>query len=200
MASPLSISNTSLSMLGAARISAFDITDSPQAALCVEFYQDCVDGLLSEWDWRFAVETRQLDRVAEALPEGLDWAYWYAIPTNCLRFIETDDKGEPRYEIVASPTGNEGGQLRLVSDDDEVWADMVIRKEAALFPAHFLAALHLRFAAMLAMPITRRVDFAQEFERKALSAVAQAKAIDFNQRPQKPLRGGRQIADARLSN
>ena len=197
MANPTSITNRSLSLLGAATISVLSPDDSPQAAIAVQLYQPTVDALLSEWDWRFAVEVRQLSEVAEDLPAGVEWDHQYAIPVDCLRLIRLDVENIP-YEVVSSPTGNEGGQRRLYSDESELWAHMVIRKEAALWPAHFAEALCLRFAAVLAMPITRRVDFAQEYERKGEAAVARAKAIDFNEQPWPTIQGGRQIADARF--
>jgi hypothetical protein len=197
VANATSITNRALSMLGAARIGVLASDDSPQAAIALELYQPTVDALLSEWDWRFAVEVRQLSQVAEPLPAGADWDYQYAIPTNCLRLIRLDVENIP-YEVVSSPTGNEGGQRRLYSNESELWAHMVIRKEAALWPAHFAEALVYRFAAVLAMPITRRVDFAQAFDAKADAAVAKAKAIDWNEQPWPEIQGGRMLADAQF--
>jgi hypothetical protein len=197
LATNLSLTNRALSMLGAETIGSFTASDSPQAAIAVELYQSTIDQHLSEWDWRFAVQRRQLSEVAEPLPAGSPWSHQYAIPTNCLRFIKTD-LAQGRWEIYAAPTGDEGGQLRLYSDEREVWADRVIRQEAALMPAHFQKAAELRLAAVLAMPITRNRQVADYYLALASAAVAQAKAIDWNSQPWPEIEGGRMLADARF--
>lgn len=198
MATAVDYVNRALDLIGARPISVLSPEDSPNAATASRLYEPALDEMLSEWPWRFATTRVQLSQVAEGLPGGSDWTYQYAIPLDCLRIVRTDTP-QARFEIYAAPGEVAGGgmQKRLYTDEPVVWADVVRRIDSSLLPAHFTRAFVMRLAALLAMPVTRRFDIADAFEARAVAALAEAKAQDWNEMPWPELDDSRLLADAR---
>jgi len=184
--------NRALSKLGAETIAVLSPEDSPQAAIAVDLAQPAIDELLSQHPWRFATQVRQLTRIAEDMPAGSPWAYQFAIPTDAARIVTTDNR---RWEIYAQPGGAE---RRLYSDSIEVWADVVLTIEPAMFPAYVAEAAVDLLASKLAMPITRRPDIATYWMQVAAVTMARAKTTDWNERPWPEITDGDWLVNARF--
>lgn len=194
MAQLIDLVNRAFQQIGAETIDALTLEASPAAALAVNLAQPCVDELLSEHPWRFAKQTRQLSEVAEDMPPDSRWEHQFALPDDFLNVIQTSED-QARWEIFAQPGGNE---RRLYSNETDVTLDMVIRVEAALFPAYFDAAVVDRLSAKLAMPVTRRPEIADYWRKMAALSVSKAKTLDFNQAPWPEIPDGDFLVNARF--
>ena len=194
MAQLLDLCNRALSRLGARRINALTLEDSPQAAMALELAQPRIDALLAEFPWRFAIKTKQLTRLAGEPPEASGWSYHFAVPTDCLRLHKIHEHAA-RYEIHAHP--NSGARV-IYSNTSELWADMVLRIEAALFPAHVEQAATAVLAAEFAMPITRTPAIATYWEGRAVVLVSKAIAHDANEQPWEDIPDGDMFVNARF--
>lgn len=193
MSSSVQQVNRALTLLGAETISALTPEDSPAAAMAVDLYDPTVDELLAEFPWRFAVAREQLSKLTTT-PANTNYTTEYALPADTLRIVRTSNDNDDWMLYRDFETG----YRRLYSNSTTLWADLVRRPDPALFPAHFVEALVYRLASVLAMPITRRVDFMQAFAGMAAAALSKAKAIDWNEQPWPDMDDGNIIANARL--
>lgn len=192
MSTPVDYVNRALSMLGAETITALSYDDSPNAATAKDLYDSTVNELLMEWPWRFAVGREQLSRLTTT-PLNADFEYEYALPTDLLRIVSTDIPGGS-WMLYRDP---ESQYRRLYANADSVKADMVRRPNDSLFPPNFQRALVHRLAMVLAMPVTRRVDFLQVFAGMAAASLQQAKAQDWNEQPWPEMDDGNLLINAR---
>lgn len=193
MSTAVDYCNRALSLIGAETITALDMSESPNAATCVSLYEPTVDELLGEWPWRFAVGREQLSRLTTTPPDTR-YAYEYALPADTLRIVRMDQPNAD-WMLYRDPAS---GYRRVYSNADSLLADLVRKPDPALFPAHFQKALVHRLAAVLAMPITRRPEFAQLYLGMAAASVSAAKAQDWNEQPWVEMDDGNIFANSRL--
>jgi hypothetical protein len=85
MASEVSICNSALDKLGAARIT--DLTDnSRNARACSSAYERSRDALLRKHRWNFSIARAQL--AADATDPEFGYDFQYTLPVDCLRVLE----------------------------------------------------------------------------------------------------------------
>ena len=90
MASKVGICNRALNALGVrARIASLEEGSEP-ARKCNLIIQDCIDEVLRAYDWNCAQDRASLAQSATAPVFGYD--YKYALPVDCLRVIQMEEK------------------------------------------------------------------------------------------------------------
>lgn len=119
MATQLSVYNGALRLLGEARVDDVEATDKPALALS-DAWSDVLQRAFEEYNWNFASERAELERLSEVPTHSYD--YYYAKPADWLRTIairataddfgdtilyyadEGGDKDNPRGKIATSET------------------------------------------------------------------------------------------------
>lgn len=157
--SAVEICNRALNALGAKAITALD-EGTERADLCNRLYTDLRDELIQDHPWNFAIRRDAI--AASVTTPAFEWTYQYPFPADCIRVLSVNED----YQRVA--WASEGRNIltdwegpinvRYLSND----------VEEPDFPPKFTAALVLRLAVEMAMPLTesasRRDALAKEYQ------------------------------------
>jgi hypothetical protein len=177
------ISNLALANLG--QIALTDIEDqTPVGAYCRTHFYNVRDSVLQSHPWNFAMDRIELSRLSDEPLSG--WAYYYQIPSTCLRVMQINDvypwDCNGYYSI-------EGG--KLATDWETVIIKYVKREEdTSLYPPLFIEALAVKLAEKLSIPLkgseeTRQALVAQYKRITGPDAMA-ADAFEGRPRPRLP--------------
>lgn len=164
----VSISNRALTLLGAARISDLS-EDSENARKVSAIYDDTLNAMLSEHNWNFAREERQLSLLdADSYPVLDTYASAFQLPSNCLRVIRMQD--DVSFAIFSD---------RLYTNSDEAKIEYIKEEtDASKYSPGFVKALASRIAADLAFSITQNATLAKGMEARAERDLKEAKWSD----------------------
>lgn len=165
------ICSAGLAMLGQNPISDIEGTN-PHAVLCKSIYYVTRDGLLSQYNWRFA--TKRVALAYSTTVPDYEYAYQYPLPSDCFRVQATHDR-TITYVIESE---------NLLTNYDEVYIKYTRRvDESGYLDPLFVELLAARIALKLAMPILKKASAVQlmaGFAKEALSAAKHNDAIqDF---------------------
>jgi hypothetical protein len=193
VASDVQICNMALSHIGSdARVSSIDPPDgSVEAGHCATFYDQARTEMLEPGTWRFALKRATLASVTNGSPQ---WAYAYALPSDCLRPLRVLTPGQPitvftQDQVQFSPNDRNGADF-----DTEEGVLYTNQPEATLlyvrdvvdsntFPPTFVSAVSYQLAGYLAGPIVKGregANTAEMMRRLAAGIGAAAAATDAN--------------------
>lgn len=157
-------------LVGGNKIASFAGT-STEEIVAEEMYDLALDGLLSDYRWRFASDFIELNRITD-LPV-IKWTGQYQLPDGVFSIYNIYADGEPiPFDRL---------RTRILCDameTNEVVAQVGFRPDEAEFPAYFETVLVYRLAATFAVPIAEDKDKASLYEGIALRKFAQAKSIE----------------------
>lgn len=157
MATSVDICNLALAHLGdEASVSNISPPDgSAQAAHCARYYPIARDQLLEMHAWNFAVTRAQLAETGTAPDQ---WAYQYALPTNCVKVLKVFSDG------VEDDTQSEDFNVETLVDGTVViqtnaklaWCRYVKQvTDTSKFTPTFVICLSWLLASYIAGPITK---------------------------------------------
>lgn len=166
MPSNTDIANMALVRLGQKPISALD-EDSDAARLVSNIFESVRDSTLEAADWAFAIKRAELSQSAEAPAYG--FTYYYILPSDCLRVIETDD---PDYEYEI-----EGG--KLASDADSVSIKYIARvTNPNQFSKLFIEVFVQRLMAELCHAMTDKQSLATQHWNLYMLKLKEARCLN----------------------
>jgi hypothetical protein len=164
--SNVSICNMALTMLSTSRITSLT-QDDENARKCNAIYEMTRDFLLGEHNWNFTLKEAEL-ALSETEPESEDWAYAFALPSDCLRIVRLD--GDYDYKIF---------QQLVYTNTDEAVAQYIAKiTDPSKFSIGFVNALATRLAALLAFGVTQNASLADLMSKMAERALKEAKWAD----------------------
>ena len=175
MSSAIDIASAALVKLGDKPIASFD-EGTVTATTVSTLYPVTRDTLLSCKDWRFAIRSERLARVASTDP--VDYACQYQLPDDYIRAISaglsdyTTSKGLA-YDIRCN---------RLFTNGDGIYLKYIARVDEAFMPAWFVTALIDRLAADLCMAISDDSRRFNLLRQDALHSLGEARRLDGQQR------------------
>lgn len=167
MASAVQICNLALTKIGQEQITA--LTENSKAGrLCNLYYTPLRDAVLRSHTWNFAVARADL-ALSTTTPE-FDYAYQFALPTNCLRVLDTNLLSDHEWKI-------EGRFLLCDSDTVKI---RYIKQETNpnLFDALFIETLAARIAAELAQPLADSLTLQNQMFQLVDAKLSEARSID----------------------
>lgn len=182
MATDLTICNDALIAVGHAQISA--LTEATQAArLCSRLYPLRRDELLRAFDWDCARALAALAALDTPPLFGAD--YQYQLPNDCLTVRATDhDSDNPEDPVEWRVDGT-----LLLTDLGPPLNIVYTRQlpDASLMDPDFTAALALRIAVDLAMPLSNNASLRQELRSDYQAAISQARGSSYREALVPPL-------------
>lgn len=165
--------NVALGYLGANRINSFD-DGSVEADLCRDLYETAVLECLQDHPWNFAEAAASLP--ASATVGRPDFAYSYALPTDCVA---------PRW--LMEPTGSRSGytyrlsKRTLCTDLADAWLVYTYRAPEQFFAPLFGTALTYLLAHRLAGPLTEDDAKVEGHYKLYVQTLARARSRDSQQ-------------------
>lgn len=93
--SPVDICNSALAFLGDYTISSLD-ENNKQSRACALWYPKARKMVLEEHNWNCAKHVKTIPKDGGEPP--MDWAYSYAMPSDCIRLIRFKDP-DARFEV-----------------------------------------------------------------------------------------------------
>ena len=181
----IALANQALRLLAAEQIESLD-EGTEQANTVVQVYPTTVACLLSAHPWRFTLRKAQLARLAD--PPLTEWPHQHAVPADMLTlrtlFAGAGSRTPVRdYEIF---------ERRVLSAQEELWADYQCSPDAGRFPPWFANLARTALAADLAIPVGVGTERADYFRRIAFGSPAEggngglmqvARRVDSQQAP-----------------
>jgi len=166
------IANSALAKLGAPLIEA--LTDTVRAAvLCNERYPILRKKLLASHPWNFA--TKRVSLAATADEPIFEYDMEFALPTGCLRVLDTDLSEGEEWEIE---NGVSNGRVLLCNADAVKIKYIKDITDVTLFPPHFEECLALLLAADISYAITQNNTVKQDMWSAYKNEVREARSID----------------------
>lgn len=169
MASSIDICSKALVALGDVPISSFT-EETDAARVCATVYPIIRDEIISLHDWRVMTHKTQLTR--DSVDPITEWNYSYVIPSISLSggivaLFDTNAKG-------AKPTADfEIFGRRVYTDHEQVWADLVVQKPEAEWPAWFVGLMWRAVAAEIALTVTDSQSAADRWAAETYGSPAQ---------------------------
>lgn len=193
MASVVQLCNMALSHIGsAARVTSLSPPDgSVEAGLCFTFYELARTELLEPGNWRFALKRADLASVTN---DSTQWAYAYALPSDCMRALRVFPAGDPATvfddttaAFVANDQGSarfdlEGDVLRTNVDDATLLYTRDVTDTTKFTPS-FTSALSYLLASYLAGPVVKGNEGAKlgdSMRQRALSIASMSATASAN--------------------
>lgn len=190
-AADVALVNAALRLLGEYSVTSFEEgTDLSQTVNAI--YDNSRLFILTCHPWRFTLEKQRLARLNET--PASEWSRMHAAPAGMLVLRALFPAGtagaQPvrQYEIFGS---------RILSNQDDLWADYQVARDADIWPAHFRQFALAALAADLAMAVGAGPTAAETFyrrawgnpsERMAGGLVAMARQLDSQQQPPQAIR------------
>lgn len=163
MATAVSICNTAIARIGEREFITSLNEATSHARACNVLYEASLETMLASFPWPFAKKSAVLAVVEEG--EREDWAFTYALPTDCLvvRSIwpgtrTPDAMSRVPYELELNAAGN--GRVLVTDDDNGEIIYTAKITSAALFPPLFADAFAWLLARELAMTVSVKPDVA----------------------------------------
>jgi len=187
--SDIDIASRGLILIGAEPITSFS-SDSTEALVASNLYEDTVRTALCTTRWRFSTNQAELNRLTAAPSGRFDSAY--QLPADSLMvhaatvsdmLIEYTLYGDKLY--CNEPTTS------------TVIVDYTFRAREENFPSYFTLALEFTLASSFAMAIARDEQLAGLLERKSAQLMQQAKTLDSQQQTTRKLTTSRFIVERR---
>lgn len=174
MTSVIRIINNSFINLGKSPvIDAGSPNINPQYAAAVDIYDELIQSILTQYPWRFAIKTFELNILVDPPPVER-WTKQAQIPGDLLIIYRT----EPiiNYEIARD-------KIYLLNEQN-VKIDYIFRPLESEFPPYFTDAMILQLTSRIAMSVTQQATIAEFWNEKAEKQLVIAKHLDATIQPQ----------------
>ena len=175
MTSKIKLINNALTLIGDNPIQSLS---DPGFSVTVadNLYNDTYRAVLAQHPWSFAFKEQYLSQLSEAPDKETGYSYAYQMPVDAIRIWQLF--GNSQYTIV--------GNL-IYSNMNKLLCRYIYKVSESQLPPQVAKAIEYKLAAEFATPITDNANYAQLYEEKYLMQVAQAMAIDSQNRPQTPI-------------
>ena len=174
MPSDIDIASNALVLIGDDSISSF--TETPAGGVAKNLYQTTYENLLASHPWSFAFKEQELNMLAQSPDPLTGFDNAFQLPTDLIRLWAIFPHSH--YTIV--------GDI-LYSNQAKLLARYVVDVEEPALPAHFVEAFEFKLASKLAIAITEDESKAQYYATLANNALAKARNVDSQGRPQLPI-------------
>jgi len=176
------ICNMALGHIGADSISSLTNSRSKNAEYCNTYFETARDATLEGHDWNFARVRRTLAAASETVPD--DWSYAYNYPADCVKFrrmLHTDRRSNNPYpfEVALKQDQSSRWILTDLSPATGVYTARVTNLN--LYPALAVEAMSWKLAALIVVPITRKLDAPPSYERVFMQKLSMAEASSANE-------------------
>lgn len=186
MPTDIDIASNALILIGDDPISSFS-DPGAGAEAAANIYPGTYEAVLSTHPWSFALKEQQLSRLSQEPDSKTNYKYAFQLPADMIRLWEI--MPHSNYELVG---------LLLYSNEPELLARYVHKPDETQLPPHFVKALEYKLASEFALLVTESQGRSEYFELKHNSAVATARSIDSQGRPQQAIVDS-PFVDVRLS-
>lgn len=165
--SAVSICNSAIAKIGGARITTLS-DDTPAAILCNEQYDKLRREVLRAHPWNCVIDRVEVSAVADYEDPFEEWAYKYALPSNCLRVLRVSDNTDHKIEG------------RYILSDESTLAIHYIKDETDVtkYDALLLEVLATRIAVDLAYGITQSGIIGQALMKEYQMLLSEARSVD----------------------
>lgn len=181
MPSDAEIANMALSKMGT-RATITSLTENSTEARAINtWYANVRDSLIRSLDWNFARVYLPLS--LSGTPPAR-WAYSYAYPSDCLKFwrIDLEVTAWTLDPAVTFEIGSDGVNRFIWTNYPQavgVYAQRVT--DPNRFDPEFVFAFSTALAAMVALPLTQKVDIRNSLLAEAAGLIERAKADSANE-------------------
>ncbi len=186
MPSDIDIASNALLLIGDEPISSFS-DEGAGATVAANIYETTYQHVLSQHPWSFALKEQLLNQLSEQPNTLTGFKFAYQLPPDLIRI----------WAIMPFSNYTLVGSL-LYSNENELLARYVFQPEETALPAQFVKSLEYKLASEFAISVTEDNAMAELYEKKYLLAVAQARSVDSQGRPQVPIIDS-PFVDVRLS-
>jgi len=177
--SALDIASRALVLIGAEPITSFD-SNSTEALVASNMYEDVVRSSLCIARWRFATEQATLNQLTET-PTGR-FAIAHQLPSDLLMLhTVTVNDNILGYTVYADKIFSDA------STSDVLVADYTFRASEIDFPSYFSLAVQYSLAGVFATAIARDDSLALLMDGKADRLMAKARNLDSQQQTTRSL-------------
>ena len=175
----LDIASRALVLIGAEPITSFE-SNSTEALVASNMYEDVVRSSLCVARWRFATEQSTLNQITEA-PTGR-FAIAHQLPSNLLMLhTVTVNDNILGYTVYGDKVFSDA------STSDVLIADYTYRSPEIDFPSYFSLAVQYSLAGVFATAIARDDNLALLMDGKADRLMAKARNLDSQQQTTRSL-------------
>ena len=161
--SKIDLINRALVSIGANPIQGLDENTS-EASVLRDSYNGIRDGVLSAYQWRFAIKNTRLQ-----LLEIDDGVYHFALPADCLRVLKVSAN---EYEI-------QNGVLKTATQIVDM--DYIFRPQEEDYPAYFDNVLVARICAEICLPLTDSTTRTEFMFKRYETEFKNSRLIDASQ-------------------
>ena len=187
--SGVDIASRALILIGADPITSFD-SDTTEALVALNLYEDMVRTALCNSRWRFSTNQAVMNRLSDVHTGRFDQAYQLPNGTLMVHAVTVNDL-RIDYSIYTDKI------YANTSDTDQLVVDYTYRVGEENFPPYFTLALEYAIASAFALSIARDDGMAQMLERKAQMLMQQARTLDAQQQTARKLATSRFITNRR---
>lgn len=184
MANKIDIFNMALAHIGSTDTIADELELSPERVICSRFWDTCRDWLFAYKDmkWKFATNTVALADLGDPPPQ---WGFRYRYPNDCVNALEIVADNSILLQTsqkIPFEIGYEAaGRVIYTNQDDAILSYTKRIEEAERYPATFVAAIAYNLAAMIAMPLKKDGNLANDLLQKAEQFAQIAMAASLNE-------------------
>jgi hypothetical protein len=173
--SKVQVISNSISILGHAPIITLDDGDDLVVA-AEQAYDLLLPSVLSQSNWRFAVQIQQLSLTTETLPDEIPWKYVYSLPADFIKTIRVIPQSYD-WEIFENN--------KIYSNiSSAFYMEYVFQPTESLVPLYFWHYFTHEVAAYLSLSNAQKPEFYSAIESKRTLLLSMAAAADAQNRPQ----------------
>ena len=187
MATDIEIASNALLLIGDEPISSFT-EPGAGATAAANLYADTYLYVLSEHPWTFALKEQKLNLLSQTPDPLTMYSYAWQLPTDIVRLWSIFPWSQ--YDLI--------GDKLYSNINTDLLARYVFKQEETMLPGHFVKALEYKLASEFAVTVTESMSMSETMLGKYQQAVARAKNIDSQGKPQVPMISSPFI-DVRLS-
>lgn len=187
--SGIDISSRALILIGADPITSFE-SDTTEALVASNLYEDIVRTALCTARWRFATNQFTLNRLTDEPTGRFDNAYQLPNDLLMLHAVTVND-------MLIDYTVYGDKVYSNTNDSEQLVADYTFRALEQNFPSYFTIAVEYALASAFALSIARDDAMGQMLERKGQQLMQQAKTLDSQQQTTRKLVTSRFITNRR---
>jgi len=175
MPTDIDMASNALLLIGDNPISSFT-EPGAGAEVAAAIYPETYKKVLSEHPWSFALKEQQLSRLTSEPDDKTGYQYAYQAPTDMIRLWAIMPWSN--YVII--------GDL-IYSNENDLLARYVYNVSETALPPHVVIAVQYKLASDFAISITESNSKSELYEAKYRNALAHARTIDSQGRPQESI-------------
>lgn len=172
-----SIINLAVMLLGHKPIQSLDNADDMVTA-AEQAYDMLLPSVLSQGNWRFAIQIQQLTLSPIIPPTGTNWQNVYYLPSGYLKNIRIIPNNYV-YDIYT-----DGLIYTNWGTSTPIYMEYVFKPDESLLPFYFVNYFIYEIATFLGLASAQKPEYATYLEKMRIKMMAIAHAIDCQNRPQ----------------